>query len=233
MTLLPLNTPRHFGSIKTGLNDEIPFKMKISKAIWRGSTTGSSNCWYLSNGTNIVPDCPRSNLIAKWGNVNSTRLDIGLSQLVQDDYNMLTSVYSSYLKPNLDIKDMLLYRYLISVEGNDVATNLKWSMASNSIVLMPIPRVETFFGEGLLKPWVHFIPLRSDTSDLLEKIEFCEENLEICEKIAKKSRIYVSEFQDIERIRNMSIPVLKTHLDSVYQLSVVRDRHNETYQIES
>lgn len=45
-----------------------------------------------------------------------------------------------FLKPSLSIRQQLGYRYLVSVEGNDVASGLKWMLASNSTVLMPPPQ---------------------------------------------------------------------------------------------
>ena len=36
-------------------------------------------------------------------------------------------------------------------KGNDVASGLKWMLASNSVVFMPLPRVETWAMESLLQ----------------------------------------------------------------------------------
>lgn len=35
--------------------------------------------------------------------------------------------------------------------GNDAASGLKWMLASNSVVFMPLPRVETWAMESLLQ----------------------------------------------------------------------------------
>ena len=45
------------------------------------------------------------------------------------------------------------------LEGNDVATQLKFALRSNSVVVMPPPKWENFLLHGLLKPWVHFVPV--------------------------------------------------------------------------
>ncbi|WP_416208165.1 glycosyl transferase family 90 [Halomonas sp.] len=52
----------------------------------------------------------------------------------------------------LSVSEQLRYRYILSIEGKDVATNLKWIMASNSLCLMRRPRFETWFMEGQLRP---------------------------------------------------------------------------------
>jgi len=42
--------------------------------------------------------------------------------------------------------------------GNDVASGLKWMLASNSVVFMPPPRVETWAMESLLQVfWCHMV----------------------------------------------------------------------------
>lgn len=46
-------------------------------------------------------------------------------------------------KPKFGIEKHLDYKFILSLQGNDVATNLKWIMSSNSIAVMPKPTVET------------------------------------------------------------------------------------------
>ena len=48
-----------------------------------------------------------------------------------------------------------------------MATNLKWLMMQQSVVVMPTPRVEGWLMEGLLKPYVHHAPL-DDPRDVNE-----------------------------------------------------------------
>ena len=81
----------------------------------------------------------------------------------------------------MSTEELLQYRYLIAVDGNDVGTGLKWMLYSNSVVFLPNPRVETIFGEGFLIPWVHYIPLQDDFMDLPAKIAFYDVYDRICE----------------------------------------------------
>ncbi|TIP49593.1 MAG: lipopolysaccharide biosynthesis protein, partial [Mesorhizobium sp.] len=70
-----------------------------------------------------------------------------------------------YRKPFLNIEQQRRYRYIVSLEGNDVATNLKWIMSSNSLCLMPEPTYETWFAEAKVEPNIHYVPLQRDFSD--------------------------------------------------------------------
>ena len=85
----------------------------------------------------------------------------------------------------------LHFRYLLAVEGNDVASGLKWMLASNSVVLMVPPRRETWARESQLQAWVHYVPVQPDFSDLVEKLEFCEAHLHICYAVSQHATDYV------------------------------------------
>ena len=50
----------------------------------------------------------------------------------------------------MTINEQLHYKFILCSEGNDVASNLKWVMSSNSIAVMPKPKFETWFMEGIL-----------------------------------------------------------------------------------
>ena len=62
----------------------------------------------------------------------------------------------------LSKKEQMKYKFIISLEGNDVASNLKWEMNSNSLVLAPKITCETWFMEGTLKPNYHFALIDND-----------------------------------------------------------------------
>lgn len=58
------------------------------------------------------------------------------------------------------------------IEGNDVASNIKWVMSSNSLVIMPRVKFETWFMEGELKPNVHYAEIKDNYENLEELLEF-------------------------------------------------------------
>ena len=43
------------------------------------------------------------------------------------------------------------YKMVIQVEGNDVASGLKWALLSRSSVVMPVPKVNVIRGDGELR----------------------------------------------------------------------------------
>lgn len=114
------------------------------------------------------------------------------------------------------------YRYILSIEGNDVATNLKWVMASNSICLMPKPRFETWFMEGQLKAGEHYVEVRDDFSDLEEKIGMLEQNPERAAEIIRNANHHVEQFFDPERERLVSLLTLQKYFEATQQLGESR-----------
>lgn len=53
----------------------------------------------------------------------------------------------------MTIEDMLTYKILIILEGNDVSSGLKWALYSHSVVMMTHPTLETSWAmEELLEP---------------------------------------------------------------------------------
>lgn len=68
----------------------------------------------------------------------------------------------------LSIEEMLQYKAIVILQGNDVSSGLKWALFSNSVVMMPIPTVTSWAMEEWLIPWVHYVPIevypvRNDT----------------------------------------------------------------------
>lgn len=99
-----------------------------------------------------------------------------------------------WIKPAMSIGDHLNYKFILSLEGNDVATNLKWVMSSNSIAVMPRPKFETWFMEGTLKPNYHYIEIKDDFSDLEEQLNYYIANPEEAEAIVRNAHAYISQF---------------------------------------
>ena len=103
--------------------------------------------------------------------------------------------------------------YEIVNEGNDVASNLKWVMSSNSIAVTPKLRRETWFMEGTLIPDYHFVEVRDDFSDLEERMTYYIEHPEEAEAIIRHAHEYVEQFFDHEREKLISLLVLKKYFE--------------------
>ncbi len=118
-----------------------------------------------------------------------------------------------WLGPKLSIQDHLDFKFILSLEGNDVATNLKWIMSSNSIAVMPKPKFETWFMEGELQGGVHYIEIKDDYSDLVEKLTYYSENPKACLAIIENAHKYWTPFQNAELEELCNLLVLERYFN--------------------
>lgn len=183
--LLKLNKIRHFIFV----NDKRKFETKKFKILWRG---------------NIFPhQTNRIKLIERFQ--NHPLCDIEYVNNV-DNFN-----YKKGAK--LTLYEHLSYQFILSLEGNDVATNLKWILSSNSIAVMPKPKYETWFMEGTLIPNYHYILVKDDFSDLIQKVSYYHENPIAAQAIIRNANLFVKQFQNKKREKLIALLVLKKYFD--------------------
>lgn len=113
------------------------------------------------------------------------------------------------------IQEHLDYKFIMALEGNDVASNLKWVMSSNSLAVMTKPTCETWFMEGTLIPDFHYVEVKEDFSDLEEKLQYYIQHPEKAEEIIRNAHDFVRQFQDKKRETIISLLVL----DKYFRLS--------------
>lgn len=118
-----------------------------------------------------------------------------------------------YYKAFMSQSDQLRYKYIISVEGNDVATNLPWIMASNSLAFMKKPKFETWFMQGKLVPDYHYVLLKDDYSDLPEKIDYYNRHTQEALEIIANAQKHVAQFFDHRREKLISLLVVKKYFE--------------------
>lgn len=195
-----ISIDRHWEHVKFQIKDQIhiPWCDKKSKAIWRGAQTNK----FTTTNSRIV-------LVKQF--IGHKEIDVAFHPIPlwmeSDNFS------KKYVKPRMSIQEMLTYKYIISLEGNDVASNLKWIMYSNSLVIMPVPTRETWLLESCLIPWVHFVPISETMSDLEEKLEWCIANDDKCQKIVKNANEYISHFLNFEEEAKLSTQVMEAYFN--------------------
>lgn len=106
----------------------------------------------------------------------------------------------------------------MAIEGNDVASNLKWVMSSNSLAVMPRPTCETWFMEGTLIPDYHYVEVKDDFSDLEEKLHYYITHPEKAEEIIAHAHEYVAQFRDKKREELLQVMVMEHYFKTSGQL---------------
>ena len=185
--LLNLDKVRHFLFV----NDRKSWREKKDMAIFRG------DLGILKENRNIF--------MRRYAN--------GQSKLVDAASTNRWDEHPEWQQEKLTIGAHLDYKFIMSLEGNDVASNLKWVMSSNSIAVTPRLTCETWFMEGTLKPNYHYIEVKDDFSDLEERLTYYIEHPEEAEAIIEHAHAYVAQFQDQSRERLISLLVLKKYFE--------------------
>lgn len=189
--LLKLDKLRHFMFV----NDPVPFSGKSNQAIFRGKIRSSRvrekflRMYYGS----AICDCGV----------------VGKNEGCPDEW--MTSKKT--------IREHFDYKFIMALEGNDVASNLKWVMSSNSIAVMTRPTCETWFMEGKLIPDYHYIEIKDDLSDLEEKLNYYIAHPAEAEQIVEHAHEYVSQFFDAGRERLISLLVMDKYFQVTKQTS--------------
>ncbi|MDE6860209.1 MAG: lipopolysaccharide A protein [Duncaniella sp.] len=165
--VLPLNKVRHFRFITDMRN----FRDKKDMLVFRNVVRQPHRLAFLDRHFNN-PICDAGQTNGDWGNP------------------------LAYRKPYMTIDEQLEFKFIACIEGNDVATNLKWVMASNSIAVMPRPKMETWFMEGTLKGGYHYIEIKDDYSDLDDKLKYYISHPDEAEAIIAHAHEYVARFRD-------------------------------------
>lgn len=192
--VLNLDKHRHF----LFLRDDIPFRAKQDRAIFRANIN-------YPHPNHVV----RLRFVERY--YGSAICDVGVS-------NRAPVVRDEWLRPRLSEYDHLAYKFVMCLEGNDVATNLKWVMSSNSLAVMPRPRYETWYMEGALVPNYHYVEIRPDYADLEERLQYYIDHPAEAEAIIAHAHAWQAQFADPRRERLISLLVLQRYFERTGQL---------------
>lgn len=118
-----------------------------------------------------------------------------------------------WIKPKLSIKEHLDYKFILCLEGYDVATNLKWVMSSGSLAVMPEPTYETWFMEGRLIPGYHYVRINSDYSDLESQLTYYITHSDEALSIIQNANEWVKQFTDKKTEHLISLMVLEKYFN--------------------
>lgn len=191
--LLNLDKCRHFVFLK----DRIPFREKRDRVIFRGSVKSNPLRRRFVELFRDDPLVDAADTVAGAGGAQQ-RGETGL-------------------QPMISLYDHLVYKFIMALEGNDVASNLKWIMSSRSIAVMPRPKYETWFMEGRLIPDYHYIEVKPDFSDLKEKTAWYAAHPEEAEAIVEHANAYIRQFRNPKLERLISLLVLKKYFERTGQ----------------
>ena len=85
------------------------------------------------------------------------------------------------------------YKYLVNVDGHVSAFRLSLEMCMGCCILLVKSKYKLWFSD-MIKPMVHYVPVKEDLSDLIDMIKWCRNNDKKCEKIAINAKKFYMKY---------------------------------------
>ncbi|MCJ8332002.1 MAG: hypothetical protein HRT89_01990 [Lentisphaeria bacterium] len=208
--LLKLTLPRHWTTkchVAMSKGKDILWNDKIDDIIWRGGPTTIDHLHIKRPLDEMDNSSPRANFIRLY----YKDYNVGFHKMrpyAHDSWHVL-------LKDKASSEDQFKYKYLVSLEGNDVASGLKWQLLSNSVVIMAPPTKISWAMEDTLIPYEHYVPLNPSLDNLEEILQWCKENDDACQKIAKQATQYMQQFNDKKNEKLITDSIIKRYEENV------------------
>jgi hypothetical protein len=174
----------------------IPWQDKVKKAVFRGSTTGQG----------VTAETNQRLKALEIGEKRRDILDVGITKWnlrprkLKDQQYLKTIERDSYpLAKHLSPQQQSDYAYILNIEGHVSAYRLSYEMSFGSVILLVKSKWSMWITK-FLEPYVHYVPVEEDLSDLTEKIEWCINNDEKCQEIAQNSLQFYDDFLKMDSI---------------------------------
>ena len=176
--------------IRSFENDSLPFRNRKNVVYWRGSSTGLAR---------TCEDLLRLRMckVAE----GTPWLDLKITNYIQICHG------KPYIPGNrTKEEDWRLHRGIIDVDGNVNAWGLFWRLASGSVVFKTTSHFTNYY-ISQLRPWVHFVPLADDLSDLVTRTALVMDDnaVSMMEEIASNARnitMQITYSSEIIRMRS-------------------------------
>lgn len=182
---------------------DIDWEDKISKAVFRGTSTG---CGTTSSDNQRLH-------ISRLSVENQDILDAGITKWNLRPRKNINSEYLKTIKlqyeppmvEKLTPYEQSKFKYIINIDGHVSAFRLSLELSMGSCLLMvkssnSIGDTWKMWFSDLLIPYQHYIPIKEDSSDLIEKIKWCINNDRQCKEIAKNANAFYNKYLNKDSI---------------------------------
>jgi len=198
------------------VNNKISWESKSNLAYWRGSATGvvdNNNYKSYEYNINNYFDFPRYKLV-DFSSRNPILVDAKFTSFCNATMDVKEILEKKYPKvKSASRKEHLIHKMQITMDGNTCTyPGYLWRLLSNSVNLkQESGDVQWFY--RLFKPWVHYVPVKQDLSDLQEKIEWV--------------RAHDSEAKDISENASREVQENIKPSDLYYYLAVLLQEYSK------
>ena len=192
---------------------ELDFSKKKPMAIFRGGSTG---CGWTAD-TN--PRLKAVQLSKQYPELLDAQLTTITSLMKFHKTRRAGRINSKEFKEGskMSFEEQSQYKYILHLDGNVGAYRLAQWMLLGSTILLQESGSSLWF-QYRLEPWVHYVPVKDGLNDLIEKIQWCKEHEEECERMARAARTLA--------LRILTSEFMYNELDTAIEKAILISRTN-------
>ena len=190
--------------IKTVQALELPWEHKISKAFFRGALTGQP---YTLDGKTRVG---RNKLM--WDSLKyPEHIDFQMA-LINDFAYLKVPEEKEKTKKHWPLEfEINKYKYAIHIDGHASSWGRGAMILFSQAVPIVIESKFTPMYTGSWVPYVHYIPVKNDQSDLIEKIDWLKNNDEEARKIGANGKSLYKKLYSFKNLREDALTVFQKY----------------------
>ena len=167
---------------------------KIDKAVFRGSATGCANDEKnIRIKASIIskenPEFLNAGIIS-FNRKLKKKLGEPLSIIDTKDFKTVEF---------MTLADKAKHKYILNLDGHVAAFRLGHELSLKSVILIPWSIYYVWFSYQL-QPFVHFVPIEPDLSNLVKMIQWCRENDDKCKEIAENGYNFYKKYLEKDGI---------------------------------
>jgi hypothetical protein len=115
----------------------------------------------------------------------------------------------------MNMEDQLKYKYIFDVDGHsNTWCATVWKLYSGSVLIKTNSIWKQWYYDDL-KPWVHYVPVENDFSDINQKIQWCIDNDDECYQITKRAKQFVKEKLNWEKVKSDTIEIFQNYIKNI------------------
>ena len=162
--------------------EPVPWSAKKNLAVFRGSCTGIGTTIDNNARVKLVRTCEKFPALF---DVGFTRINYRPRKQYKNPFLQTIEERFVCVQP-LSLQQQAAYKFIINVEGHSAAFRLSSELLSGSCVLLVDSPWQLWIRAHLV-PLKHFVPVKSDLSNLVTQMRWCLDNDTLCRDIAERA----------------------------------------------
>lgn len=170
---------------------------RIPTAIFRGASTGCGTS--MDNNPRLKVSMMSTKSPVEEG---VRLLDAGITKWNVRPRKHISSPYLQIINPSempfglvegMTPFQQASYKYIVHVDGHVSAFRLSLELSMGSVLLIADSKYRMWYKKYLI-PFVHFVPVKEDLSDLFDKIRWCRQNDNKCKEIVENAKTFYNNY---------------------------------------